>query len=411
MNRSKAAGLIESGENIIRNDASDVKRIVQPCFIPAFSMVYFSGKLNKVRCPMRKILLFLLLLFWGCSSRVFTIRDAVIQPKENSTETKQLIEEGIRLHDAGDYKAAIQKYDNAIRLNPDNPEAYYEKSYSYMQMRKYNNGLNAALKAAEFNSDLLFLTYIQIGSCLDYLKRRKEALAAYQKAIDINPAHHLVYYNMAIVYLNLDEKMKALDCLKHAVTLNPKHASSHYMMGIIYQNDNYRIPALLAYCRFLALEPSSSRTGQALNAMQNTLNSGVQKKDSKNINIFISPDSKSYDGNFASAEIMLSFLSAAQIAEEDSVKQEPIEILVDELSSLFQMLQVTSEKEAQTGFVWQYYAPYFIELERQELVKPYVYYICQMADDPKIQEWIKTNGAEIERYKLWSDFYEFAKSL
>jgi lipoprotein NlpI len=51
---------------------------------------------------------------------------------KSQTANEQLINEGVQLHDRGEFEAAIEKYDAVLKTEPANEAARYEKSYSLM---------------------------------------------------------------------------------------------------------------------------------------------------------------------------------------------------------------------------------------------------------------------------------------
>ena len=48
-----------------------------------------------------------------------------------------------------------------------------------------------------------------------------EAIAAYRRAIEINPKHYGAWHNLGIVYRDKGMKEKAVEALEKAVTINP----------------------------------------------------------------------------------------------------------------------------------------------------------------------------------------------
>lgn len=58
---------------------------------------------------------------------------------QNKTAADDLVMEGIELHDNGDYKGAIAKYDKALAIDKDNLFALTEKAYSLLSLGKIKN--------------------------------------------------------------------------------------------------------------------------------------------------------------------------------------------------------------------------------------------------------------------------------
>ena len=58
---------------------------------------------------------------------------------DQESKIKELIQEGVALHDEGKYEQAIEKYQEALKLNPSCVQATYEISLSYLAMQDFEN--------------------------------------------------------------------------------------------------------------------------------------------------------------------------------------------------------------------------------------------------------------------------------
>src|SRR4051812_38762152 len=120
---------------------------------------------------MKKILGGLLLSFISC---IAYCQDA-----------KTLVGEGIAFHDEGKYEEAIQKYDAAIAVDDKYFGAYYEKSYSLIAAKKYDEAIALCkymLKQFKAEPDMPGI-YTNYGTCLDLQCKQKQALDVYDEGI------------------------------------------------------------------------------------------------------------------------------------------------------------------------------------------------------------------------------------
>jgi len=347
----------------------------------------------------------MVLVMLGCATRIRTVAP-MKTPVPLSAEARERVAEGVGLHDQGDYAGAIRKYEEALALSPSNHLIYYEMSYAYFMMGEYQKSLDAARQAATYQSDILPVIYMQIGSCLDGLDKPQEAVAAYEEGLRLAPDDHLLHYNLAVTYRGMKQKEQAMAHLKRAMLSRATHPSSHLALATLYAEDGYRIPALLAYCRFLVLEPNSPRSGQAAMTVQQLISAGVSKDDSGAISITMAADEPTYDGDFGAIGLTLSMKRALR-HDSESAPRQPIEYIVDELQTMFTVMRELTENEEFEGFAWQYYAPFFIEMEKKNFVEPFVYHIFRLADDPGIQAWLEEHPAEINQMVKWAVAYEF----
>src|SRR5215204_2356214 len=96
----------------------------------------------------------------------------------SQTDVASAIQEGIVLHDKGDYDAAIEKYDIALRFDVSSHKARYEKSLSLMSLKKYHEAeqlLKQVLKEAK-DPEYRRLAYVNYGTIRDYQGLPHESL-------------------------------------------------------------------------------------------------------------------------------------------------------------------------------------------------------------------------------------------
>src|SRR6267378_958663 len=115
-------------------------------------------------CVLAVILLLLAKVSWAQK-----LEAPKLEPTPSTESQKQLIKEGVALHDRGDYDAAISRYEQVLRENPANVLALYELSFSYFLKKDCQKSLEMAFKAARYKSDLLGEIYGEIGNCQDDL--------------------------------------------------------------------------------------------------------------------------------------------------------------------------------------------------------------------------------------------------
>ena len=208
--------------------------------------------------------------------------------------------------------------------------------------------------------------------------------------------------------MGVKEPEKARIDFKKAMKFDPNHASSHIALGEIYFNRSYRVPAILALCRFLILEPKTQRSVTAFNKIQKLLGLGVAAKGetNKEINVFLQSNAPSDDGEFGSVDIGLSMRRALRFTDEYKNKNQ-MELFVGDFESLFQLMYELKENNEYSGFVWEYYAPYFIELKQKGYNEAFVNHIFQITDMEDVQNWLNSNQDRVDEFLKWSESYKF----
>lgn len=337
------------------------------------------------------------------------IEEPKLTPVAPTEDQQRLIREGVVLHDNKDYDGAIKKYEQVLKENPDSVEALYEMGFSYSSKLDYKKALEAAIRGARYKSRLLPAFYMSMGNDLDSLGDPKKAIEAYKAGIKISPNMGMLHFNLAITYRNTGKLEEARTSLKKSVALNPTHPGSHLVLGNTFLNGGYRTPALLAIGRFLVLEPNSERSLDAYKTFQELLRGGVSAGEKPgDLNITLAMNSKKDEGDFDAIDVAMGLAKAGDTLEENKGKSPP-QLAVVQLNTFFAILSEMDQKENKSKFVFEYYVPYYSELQKRKYVEPFYYYISRSSNNPEIKVWLDGNFRKVSEFLTWSKQFQWAR--
>lgn len=118
----------------------------------------------------------------------------------------------------------INYFNNAIRVNPEKPEAHYALGYFYQENGQYQEALTCydnMLKVSPGNASGLYNKgYIH----LVYLDNYQEAITWFSECIKVEPRYADAYYNRGYAYELSKNKDAALKDYENAVRIEPEHA-------------------------------------------------------------------------------------------------------------------------------------------------------------------------------------------
>ena len=333
----------------------------------------------------------LILLFTCLLSGVFAQNNAITE----------LINEGIKMHDKGDYTDAVDQYKKALLLNPKSPQANYEIASSFFALKNYETAIKYCNKVIAAQSAYMDQAYILKGSAQDVLGKPKEAVKTYKLALQKYTQNYLLFYNLALTSFNLKAYKDTDAALRSALKLNPSHASSHFLLALSMLVQENRVKGILALYNFLLLEPKSKRTTAALQTLQEELKKGVKKDSEKSTTITL--PGKKADDEFYTAELMLGLLESSKTNESNKTKS-AAEIFAENTNSFFTILG--EMKKDKKGFWWDFYVDYFYTIATNKHTEAFCYYIAQSKDDA-YDEWVKdkTNLKKMEDFSEWYTKY------
>ena len=153
-------------------------------------------------------------------------------PQKSSTEVKQLLQEGRRLVDTGDYGGAIAIYQEAASLEPKNATIYSGIGYLYAQQGNFPSALAAYRRAVSINPNNADYQYA-LGYISGTLGDNKRAKDAYRRAIQLNRNNVNAYLGLGTVLLRLGDYNNVQWASEQAMKLDPRNPQAYELKGTL----------------------------------------------------------------------------------------------------------------------------------------------------------------------------------
>lgn len=328
-------------------------------------------------------------------------------------DAKTLIEEGIVLHDKGEYGLAVEKYLQAIAKEPDNGTAYYEAAFSYHLNRDYDNALKMAEKALEYADEQTKVLAAAVkGSILDDSGRRKESAQWYEKAIKEYPNQYLLLFNYGVTLAGLNRLDDAESAFISALSNRFTHPGSHLRLANLEQGQNKKSKAALGYYFFLLLENETERGKGAMRILQELY--FPKPKDSTDANtIYLALPPKGEE-SWSSVEVFFGLIGTITKEKNQALGtvESEQEKFVSATKSFFRILSESSGKQVAkknnkkrdmpaSDFWWDNYVPYFSDLLSAGHVEAFCYHIMKGQYPEEFERWQTSNKDQLDRFYLW----------
>ena len=115
---------------------------------------------------------------------------------------------------------SIEDYNEAIRLDPDDANAYYNRGWDYDELGEY-----------------------------------EKAIEDYSQVIRLDPNHTNAYNNRGLSYANLGQNERAMEDFNEAIRLDPNHTNAYNNRGNVYYSLGEYEKALQNYDEAIRLDP------------------------------------------------------------------------------------------------------------------------------------------------------------
>jgi tetratricopeptide (TPR) repeat protein len=119
-----------------------------------------------------------------------------------------------------DWNGARKDYSEAIRLNPNNANAYNNRGIAYDLLKQYQKAIADYTQVIRLNPNLAD-AYFNRGTAYNKLKEYQKALADYTQVIRLKPKYADAYLNRGNTYYWLKQYQKVIPDYEKAIRLNP----------------------------------------------------------------------------------------------------------------------------------------------------------------------------------------------
>lgn len=168
-----------------------------------------------------------------------TIVLMVVYPASAET-AEEWYNKGCDLIELGQYKEAIEAYDQALKINPEDAMAWRDKGIALSKITLYKEALEAYDQALKLDPEDVD-AWNNKGIALANLGKYEKAIEAYDQAIKINPEDAMAWYNKGVTLSKLGQTEKAIEAYDQAITINPEFNDAitrlNGAMRLLYDNN------------------------------------------------------------------------------------------------------------------------------------------------------------------------------
>jgi tetratricopeptide (TPR) repeat protein len=160
-----------------------------------------------------------------------------------------------------DYDCKIKYYQDLIKNDPKNTEAYYNLGLMFQKKSEYAQSvamfdlyLNIGISDPVYMAD----GYYNRGYSQQRLGKHDQAVSDFTKAISLVPTEQSFYRDRGLSYNDLKNFPSAIADFTKAIEMNKDYASAYFGRGFAYMGQPDLARATADFTKVLALEPDNS---------------------------------------------------------------------------------------------------------------------------------------------------------
>jgi len=168
---------------------------------------------------------------------------------------KSSLERAVAWHSAGRLPDAESAYQQALRAQPNHPDALHLLGVLHTQTGRRESSIELLAASLAINS-VQPVVHANLGNALVALKRYESALASFDRCLALSPHNALAHYGRGNALLALREPTLALENLERAIAVAPNFAEALNTRGSALTKLKRYEEALASYDRALSIKPN-----------------------------------------------------------------------------------------------------------------------------------------------------------
>ena len=176
------------------------------------------------------------------------------EPKAAPQTIAQILQQGLFHHRQGEFRPAMERYMEVLRINPEHAETLYYCAVIACAEGQFKEGVEVVRRAIKFGPATAKM-YNVLGQALDRLGEPLEAIKAIDQAIALDPNLAAAHGNRASILVDAGMPQEALKSFDRALALDPASATDLVNRGALYEAIGRPADALKDYDKAIVCAP------------------------------------------------------------------------------------------------------------------------------------------------------------
>jgi len=189
------------------------------------------------------------------AKKLLEIQEIIAEENQTPSDRAKLwFEQGLILAAAQDYQGSLLSFDQALKFQPDDHEAWNNRGNSLDELGRYEEAISSYDQACKFQPDY-HEAWNNRGISLSNLGRYEEAISSYEQALKFQPDYHLAWNNRGISLSELGRNEEAISSYDQACKFQPDDHLAWYNRGISLGKLGRNEEAISSYEQALKFQP------------------------------------------------------------------------------------------------------------------------------------------------------------
>jgi tetratricopeptide (TPR) repeat protein len=171
-----------------------------------------------------------------------------------------LFNEGFAATVRGAYDEAIERFGEALKLDPHYARALVNRGYARSKLERHSEAISDFDRALALDADFAE-AWSNRGNSRQALGHYEQAVGDYSRALSIDPEYRRAYANRATALFKLERYQEAIADCDQALALDPEHAQALACRGLSQARLGETQAAQADLTRSLELAPNHPRAG------------------------------------------------------------------------------------------------------------------------------------------------------
>jgi tetratricopeptide (TPR) repeat protein len=156
----------------------------------------------------------------------------------------------------GQYDKAIGCFKDGADIVSGNPMVYSRIAEAYQKLGDYEKAVEYYKKVIQLNPHTIDV-YLQLGYIYHYMGYYDKAIGCFDKVTQFSPGHIDAYLQLALMHKDSGDYEKAVEYYKKVIQLNPGAIDSYTQLGYIYNNTGEYRKAIECFNNIIRLNPDA----------------------------------------------------------------------------------------------------------------------------------------------------------